>query len=528
MSLASRFALVVAPLALLAAVAQAHAAPKTVCTITVNSADEKDAFRRHLPPGEYRFVELLEPGRRDWLRSACRQGVQCDALLVSGHFNAGDTFYSDKVSATDHLQVDELERATCSESCPGVFAHLKEVYLFGCESLNPDATRYASSYGESGRDRMRRLFANVPAIYGFYSSAPVGPTASMLLDRYFAAAPRTEIASGRPNRGLLAAFRNNHITLVSGLAPGEPGAAHRREVCTFYDERRSAEEQLAFIHRLLQRDRAQVREYFERIEKLVQSFGELDRQAPTFARALAEISADDAARERYLALTRENARPEMRVRMIALARRLGWLDERAERAEQLRMVEELLARNSLGYAEVELVCSLNDRRALDGEGLRLRVAASPSLANAAVLACLGNGEARARVLRALAAGDAADARIAQAYLRRRPLDATELRAVAGEVARMNDPRAQARALETLALQNISDRAILEELTRWFSAAKSIGVQRAIAEVFIRSDPAAIPRLELAGALRDHRLGPRGGSEDLVDVLARRLRVGSES
>jgi len=54
------------------------------------------------------------------------------------------------------------------------------------------------------------------------------------------------------------------------------------------------------------------------------------------------------------------------------------------------------------------------------------------------------------------------------------------------------------------------------------------VQRAIAEVFIRSDPAAIPRLELAGALRDHRLGPRGGSEDLVDVLARRLRVGSES
>ena len=92
---------------------------------------------------------------------------------------------------------------------------------------------------------------------------------------------------------------------------------------------------------------------------------------------------------------------------------------------------------------------------------------------------------------------------------------------------MDEPRAQARALETLAMQNISDRAILEELTRWFSAAKSIGVQRAIAEVFIRSDPAAIPRLELASALREHRLGPRGGAEDLIEVLARRLRLGGE-
>src|SRR5258708_26328015 len=166
MLLAQRIACVPAPAALLAASPPLVAAPKTGCTITVNSSDEKDAFRRRLPPGEYRFVELLEPGRSDWLRSACNRGIQCGALVVSGHFNAGDTFYSDKVSATDHLQVDELERASCSESCPGVFAHLKEVYLFGCESLNPDATRYASSYGESGRDRMRPPFAPAPPLPG--------------------------------------------------------------------------------------------------------------------------------------------------------------------------------------------------------------------------------------------------------------------------------------------------------------------------------------------------------------------------
>ena len=36
--------------------------------------------RRSLPPDEYRFVELVERGRPDWLASACRAGVRCDVL----------------------------------------------------------------------------------------------------------------------------------------------------------------------------------------------------------------------------------------------------------------------------------------------------------------------------------------------------------------------------------------------------------------------------------------------------------------
>ena len=35
----------------------ANADKKTVCSITVNSADEKEAFRRSLPPNKYEFVE---------------------------------------------------------------------------------------------------------------------------------------------------------------------------------------------------------------------------------------------------------------------------------------------------------------------------------------------------------------------------------------------------------------------------------------------------------------------------------------
>jgi len=178
-------------------VPHARAEKKTVCTITVNSADEKETFRRNLPKERYQFVELVEKGRPNWLASSCQKGIQCDVLVVSGHFNAGETFYSDSLQKDEYLEIDELERAACSGSCPGLFSRLKEVYLFGCESLNPDATNYSSAYGESGRDRMRRIFSQVPVIYGFSSAAPVGPTAGMLLGKYFASSAPGEIFNGK-------------------------------------------------------------------------------------------------------------------------------------------------------------------------------------------------------------------------------------------------------------------------------------------------------------------------------------------
>src|SRR5206468_9745062 len=91
---------------------------KTVCTITVNSADEKNAFRRHLPTDKYRFVELVERNRADWLASACRTGVRCDVLVISGHYDGGNEFFSDQLEAREFLPVAEMERVSCSDSCP--------------------------------------------------------------------------------------------------------------------------------------------------------------------------------------------------------------------------------------------------------------------------------------------------------------------------------------------------------------------------------------------------------------------------
>ena len=62
----TRFVLVAALLAV-ASAGDVRAAAKTVCTVTVNSPDERETFRRALPRGDFEFIELVERGRPDWL-----------------------------------------------------------------------------------------------------------------------------------------------------------------------------------------------------------------------------------------------------------------------------------------------------------------------------------------------------------------------------------------------------------------------------------------------------------------------------
>jgi hypothetical protein len=172
---------------------------------------------------------------------------------------------------------------------------------------------------------------------------------------------------------------------------------------------------------------------------------------------------------------------------------------------------------------VGLVCMLGEGGGLVAE--IPAVAAAPSRASAAsraaALACMGSAPAHAEVIRALWGADSRDVQVAQAYLRNRPVtDPVELRAMAEGVTRMSSPDAQVRAVETLARMRIADREILDELGRAFAEAKSVGVQRAIAEVFIRSD---YRKPELAEMLRRNRLRAPEGRPDLIDTLIHRLQ-----
>ncbi len=530
----------------------ALAEKKTVCSITVNSPDEKEAFRRSLPADKFQFVELVERGRSDWLESACRQGVHCDVLIISGHYDGGNEFFSDQLDAHEFLPVDEMERVSCSDSCPGLFSQLKEVYLFGCNTLNPDGTRSASSeigrslvrsghshadaerlaralsarHAQSSRDRMQLIFKDVPVIYGFSSVAPLGPTAASFLSRYFQSAGTGEIGSGRASSKLLGQFAGHSLAVSNGLTDADPRMAYRRDVCQFADDRLSPAQKVAFIHTLVGREMAEARMFLERIEKYVASLSPAERQIPAVALALDEIAHDETARARYLEFTRDADEPAVRARMIHLAYSLGWLSPRQEREELMRMIGDQMARTVVTPAEVDLACSLNKDGGLDEEldRLQLSPAQSARVGHRAILACLGDQEARAQVLLALTSPNDQEVEVAQVYLRRRPIaDVNELRVLTSGIVRMNASSAQVRALDTLAAQRLSDPESLEELAQLFPVAESVNVQAAIAGILIRSDFQTIATPEFVQTLRQSRLKASSGA-DVIDALIRRLQA----
>jgi hypothetical protein len=383
-----------------------------------------------------------------------------------------------------------------------------------------------AQHSESNRDGMRRIFVNVPVIYGFSSVAPVGATAASTLNRYFHSASSAEVGSGRVNARLLGQFSPNGMTATAGMRASDPRAGYRQEVCQFVDDRLSPAQTLAFIHQILDRDMTEVRMFLDRIESFAASLTESERQTPSFIVAFDELANDQSARERFLAFARNADEPPLRARMIKLANKLGWLSADGERDELVRLAQDLLAGGRIGSADVDLVCSLNRDNALDPELRRIRLSpgAADNVPQAAILACLGSVDGRARVLQALTGANNEEVQIAQVYLQHRPIgDVGELRSVATRIASMTDPDAQVRALNTLAGQYVSDRESLDELMRLFPNARSVSVQRAIAGIFIRADYKAIDRDELVGVLRQHRLRSID-RDDIIDALLRRLQA----
>ena len=529
----------------------ALAAPKTVCTVTINSSDEKEAFQRHLSRTEYQFVELVQRGKADWLESARRRGVSCDVLIISGHFDDGSEFYTDRFDDREFLTMHELQHASCSATGNGLFAQLKEVYLFGCNTLKADPRHVASAeivrsllrsgqtpasaervstllserYGQSNRDRLRHVFKDVPVLYGFSSKAPLGRSAGPLLERYFQSAPAGEVASGRASPTLLKLFGPSSMIAVAGLTEGDPHAGFRRDMCNFADEGPSQAHKIGFMHSVLQRDMTEVRMFLDHLERYAATLGPVQRREPDTAAALAAIESDRTTRERYLAFARDADDAGVQTRMMALARNVGWISPQDEQTEFVRMLAERMGRGSLGKNEVDLVCASPQgvEPALAQRLLATGAARPTNVAHSAVLACLGNAEAHARSVQALTSGRDDDAAIAQAYLRQRPLaDVRELRALTAGIARMSSGAGQVRALETLARQRLADAQSLQAVAELFGQARSLDVQRAIAGILIRADTQLLARAELARLLRQQRLKSPDGS-DVIDMLIRTLQ-----
>jgi hypothetical protein len=528
----------------------ASAEKKTVCTVTVNSADEKEAFRKVLGPGQYDFVELVEHGRSDWLESACRTGVRCDVLVISGHYDGGNEFFSDRTEAREYLPVDELERVSCNGSCPGLFSQLKEVYLFGCNSLNSEpnasvagevgrslqraglsraeaertARSLAARHAESAKDRMRLIFKDVPAIYGFSAVAPLGPTAASILRRHFQAGGAGDVGTGRTSGRLLSQFSAHAMTVTSGLSPNDPLQAHRRDVCQFANDSVPPEQRANFVHKLFEREIAEARMFLGRLEKFADALPPPAQRPAALAASMDGIARDGAVRQRYLELARDadaaptRARHDRVGREAWMARRQPGTEEifrdvrgapRAQRRDACRSRSRLQPQSrwrpstaSISPAETRTVCRTPP--CSRASATRRRAIASVRARPAAAKTTYGSRKSCSRIVLSTSAGSC--------------------RSVMNEIAGMTSREAQMRALHALASQrphrSCNDVRARAPVSR---AVDSAGVQTAIATVLLRSDFRSIASADVVQTLRTGRM--RGnGAEDAIDVLIRRMQL----
>ena len=275
---------------ILAVAVTAFAAPKTVCTVTINSSNEREAFMRNLQPQGFKFVELTEfdktskasnRNESQWLKNACDSGVQCDVLLISAHFGG---FYFG--SSGYQITVPTLETQSCNNTCDGILKRPREVFIAGCNALadkgkdsrtqqqyidvliadgfRPDmATQVAETrYGAAGstfRDQTRRVFAGIPHIYGYGTASPRGSVIGRQFDNYFKAvgdysAHLEEMSrSLAPNDKLSAATVGNVMLQTTGVgtSPGDAGVPYRKLICDVYDNKASIAERTAVIVKML-------------------------------------------------------------------------------------------------------------------------------------------------------------------------------------------------------------------------------------------------------------------------------------
>lgn len=242
-----------------------------VCSITINSSDEIEVFKETLGTQDFEFVELVplsvesRPNNVHWFTDACNKGYQCDILVISGHF--GGLFFGENHYYI--LPVDIMEKQSCSNSCSGVLSGLKEVFLFGCNTLagkNSDqrtpekylqvlldhhmardmaetvvAARYLP-FGLSFQEQMQLVFQS--AIYGFTSLSPLGRFIRRPLGNYLAAIEKhygsykSYLDQKRPQstNPFIHQTIGGTIAEVKGIGPDNPQAPLFQKMCQLYKD----------------------------------------------------------------------------------------------------------------------------------------------------------------------------------------------------------------------------------------------------------------------------------------------------
>lgn len=258
----------------------------TVCAMTFNSTDEIEIYKKKMDMKHFNpVVEITEfDNGKNWLDSACKSGIKCDQLIISGHF-AGMFFGEKKDQA---VSLEELEEASCNKACSGIFKDPSEVFLFGCNTLAGEGLKtrspeqylevlrehhfddyyaqqvVASSYGIQGKSnkvRMQNVFGDEKKIYGFNSIAPSGKTVSPFWTNYLNKEKPHEhldklygdkaVDYLAPNSTLSKCMAGTSFCQCGGISDDDP---EKKLTCELLDPNSSPKKKLFAMQELMARD----------------------------------------------------------------------------------------------------------------------------------------------------------------------------------------------------------------------------------------------------------------------------------
>ena len=426
--------------------AKATLAPEDflVCTITLNSTDERDQLERRYSrgasKGRFTFLELTdlsEPyANGGWFQRACQlmstSGLQCDQLVISGHF--GGEFSGD--TRPHRLSLLTLEQMACDQACSNVLNSPAEVFLLGCNTLSGkeqdsrtpeqyiqilmshddsriEAERVADErYGStqvSNRERMMSVFSNRQQIYGFDSVAPLGANISRSFSDYLNEIdPVGHLTTVRQkqleetlryiNGDLEEALGANYNFCQVSSNPLEDSDP-RALSCPLVSASSSRLTRLAAIEAILNSDHPE--RFVTLIEQSLQSAGDSLTWAGQYGEeeiaTLARISASQG-KAAYLAAIDESLRMGIWSRAMKLgdlALELGWLSPADYAAKLKKAMLELakLAGTSTDSSTVSFLCEQRDlkrRPKINLSEQEIKALHLPSIYSLEVLACIAN------------------------------------------------------------------------------------------------------------------------------------------
>ena len=358
----------------------------TVCSMTLNSKDEREMFKKHLG-NAFNFVELVNPDDEEWLKKGCESQIQCDILVVSGHF--GGSFFG----SSGRLSMEALENSSCQSSCKGLFESPKEVFLFGCNTMagkQPDsrtmqeyadilynehrdvyptrlmaeeaaAYRY-SSLGTQTQDRMKKVFKNA-RIYGFYSTSPSGKNISPRLHEYFKSLPEDyrshlkKFPTDEENTFWSKAMNGQYIRSANGAKNSENpicilfGSQPIYKKLSWIDSVFTSKNVLAYA--------PNINEYLFSLEK---RFGpHWDKWPKEEVSYMEHLQFHKRAKAKVGTFLEKPIEGLLNVQfnLLGLGLKLGWHDSSERKMIQRRLLGDLFSTN-LTFEQKDLVCSIEN------------------------------------------------------------------------------------------------------------------------------------------------------------------------